>query len=182
MKTAFTEEGLIEGCRRKEAVAQQELYRQYAPKFFGVCRRYLSVEADIEDVLIGAFTKIFQKIDQFQGSGNFGGWMRRIVVNECLMFLRKQKRLPQTSELEADWQGTSTALPADSGLNEQEILKLLDELPDGYRTIFNLYVIEGMPHKEIAEQLDISVNTSKSQLIKARKKLQVLLERIGYFK
>jgi len=139
---------------------------------FGVCRRYIKNEQDAEDVMINGFFKVFTKIEQFKDNGSFEGWIRRIMVNESLMFLRKYN---MNLSIELNETQAVTEMDADSRIREEDILKLLDYLPIGYRTVFNLYVIEGFSHKEIAEQLGVSVNTSKSQLIKARKKLQQLL-------
>ena len=140
----------------------------------GVCRRYLKRLEDAEDALVEAFCKVFTNIDQYNGKGSFEGWIRRIVVNECLMALRKKYALKNAYEIQEhfdlrDDQNVVAELAA------QDILQLLDELPNGYRTVFNLYVIEGYKHREIAELLDISINTSKSQLILAKKKMQQLL-------
>lgn len=139
---------------------------------FGVCRRYIKNEQDAEDVMINGFFKVFTKIEQFNEKGSFEGWIRRIMVNESLMFLRKYN---MNLSIELNETQAVTEMDADSQIREEDILKLLDYLPIGYRTVFNLYVIEGFSHKEIAEQLGVSVNTSKSQLIKARKKLQQLI-------
>lgn len=152
--------------------AQKELYESHAPIMFGVCRRYIKNEQDAEDVMINGFFKVFTKIEQFNEKGSFEGWIRRIMVNESLMFLRKYN---MNLSIELNETQAVTEMDADSQIREEDILKLLDYLPVGYRTVFNLYVIEGFSHKEIAAQLGVSINTSKSQLIKARKKLQQLI-------
>ncbi len=139
---------------------------------FGVCRRYIKNEQDAEDVMINGFFKVFTKIEQFNDKGSFEGWIRRIMVNESLMFLRKYN---MNLSIEIHENQAVTEMEPDTAIREEDILKLLDLLPIGYRTVFNLYVIEGYAHKEIAEKLGISINTSKSQLIKARKKLQQLI-------
>lgn len=139
---------------------------------FGICRRYVKNEQDAEDVMLGGFLKIFTKIDQYTGSGNFEGWMKRIMVNESLMFLRKHN---MNLSVEISDHQISISPEAESHLQTKELLSLLDKLPVGYRTIFNLYAIEGYKHHEIADKLGISINTSKSQLIKARKKLKEYL-------
>ena len=145
---------------------------------FGVCKRYLKTREDAEDVLVESFFKVLTNIHQFKGTGSLEGWIRRIVVNEALMFLRRRHNFSMTVEINnIDAPAPAKAM---TRLAEQEILKLLDELPTGYRTIFNLYVLEGYKHREIAEMLGISINTSKSQLILARKRLQELLEQAGY--
>lgn len=140
----------------------------------GICRRYIRSEEDAEDVMIEGFYKIFDHLRQYDRRGSFEGWMKKIMVNEALMWLRK-KRLPQT-ELDEKM----TLLHEDDDLRQfelegSEIIPLLDRLPDGYRTVFNLYVMEELKHREIALMLGISINTSKSQLILAKKKLKQLI-------
>ncbi len=127
-----------------------------------------------EDVLVTAFNKILTKIDQYKGNGSFEGWIRRIVVNEALTYLRKNRSMYVETELEAadrepNYQNISNQLEA------EDLLSMIQELPTGYRIVFNLYAIDGFKHKEIAAQLNISENTSKSQLSRARVFLQKLL-------
>jgi RNA polymerase sigma-70 factor (ECF subfamily) len=129
---------------------------------------------EAEDVLITAFTKILERIEQFKGEGSFEGWIRRVVVNEALTFLRKNRSMYVETELEAahrepDYQTLSDHLEA------EDLLNLIQELPSGYRIVFNLYAIDGYSHKEIADQLNITESTSKSQLSRARVFLQKLL-------
>jgi RNA polymerase sigma-70 factor (ECF subfamily) len=176
-----TEEELIAGCRANDRRAQRAVYDRYAPLMGAVARRYCHRDADAEDVVVGAFYRVFSKIDSFRESGSFEGWIRRIVVNEALMLLRKKYALKRASEL-TDVNPSHYAIPARAAerLAEQDILNLLDAMPVGYRTVFNLYVIEGYKHREIAELLGISINTSKSQLILAKKRLREQLERLGY--
>ncbi len=146
-----------------------------------VARRYCRRDADADDVVVSAFFRVFDKIDTFTETGSFEGWIRRIVVNESLMLLRKKHALKQALEL-GDVNPTHYAIPPDAAtrLAERDILDVLDELPTGYRTVFNLYVVEGYKHREIAELLKISINTSKSQLILAKKRLREQLEKLGY--
>lgn len=132
-----------------------------------------------EDVLVIAFTRIFEKIDQFKGEGSFEGWIRRIVVNEALTALRKSRAMMLETDLDqADRQPDYSSL-ADQ-LEAEDLLKMIDELPPGYRVVFNMYAIDGFSHKEIAEQLGISENTSKSQLSRARSYLQKVLADAGW--
>ena len=154
------------------------MYERYAPLFFGVCKRYVSTPEDAEDVLVEAMYKIFTNIDQYRNEGSFEGWMRRIVINEALMFLRRRNHFKYTVELEEVDEPVPVTIEQE--LAAQDILHLLDQLPTGYRTVFNLYVLEGYKHREIADMLDISINTSKSQLILARKKMESLLEQKQY--
>ena len=177
-KTQFvTEKELINGVRKGNRQAQQALYEKYSPVLFGLCRRYVKSYEDSEDVMVEGFYKIMSKIDQYTGKGNFEGWMKRIMVNESLMHIRKRHNLNMTVEI-ADYD-----MPKDPTIEQdlaaQDILDLLDKLPTGYRTVFNLYVIEGYKHREIAEILQISINTSKSQLILAKKRMKEMVEELG---
>lgn len=174
----MNEQELIEGCKRQDREAQKELYERYAPFMLGLCRRYVKNAADAEDVMIEGFFKILTRIDQYSGDGSFEGWMRRIMVNESLMFLRKV--VNQQHKVELENVQIPTGEKAMENLKEADILQLLNQLPNGYRTVFNLYVIEGYKHREIAEILDISINTSKSQLILAKKRMQELLKNQQY--
>ena len=170
----MTEQEIIQGCRQKNRKAQQALYDKYSPKMFGICKRYVKRYEDAEDVLVDALFKVMTKIDMFSGNGSFEGWIRRIVVNESLMHLRKNNNFKLTVELNNI--DIKTEVSIEDDLAAEDILKLLAKLPTGYRTVFNLYVVEGFKHREIAEQLGISINTSKSQLILAKKKLQALVK------
>ncbi len=169
---------LIEACKKGDRKAQQTLYNRYSPLLFGVCKRYVKRVEDAEDILVEAFFRILTNIQHFKGEGSFEGWMRRIVVNEALMFLRKQHNFNMTLEISNIESEEPTTVVEE--LAAQDILQLLDGLPTGYRTIFNLYAIEGYKHREIADLLGISINTSKSQLILAKKRLQESLEEIEY--
>ncbi|THH41051.1 RNA polymerase sigma factor [Neolewinella litorea] len=177
----MTEQEMIDGCRANDRRAQRAVYDRFSPVMGAVARRYCQRDADADDVLVAGFFRVFDKIDTFSNQGSFEGWVRRIVVNEALMLLRKKHALRQASEL-TEVDPALYAIPAVAAerLAEQDILRLLDGMPTGYRTIFNLYVIEGYKHREIAEMLDISINTSKSQLILAKKRLRELLEKMGY--
>jgi RNA polymerase sigma factor (sigma-70 family) len=168
-------EHLLHRCRAQDRIAQKALYDRYSSLFFAVCKRYLKNTEDAEDVLLEGFFKIFDKIDDYSGEGSFEGWMRRIMVNQSLMFLRKAHNF----QLTVEFSGVEmpTRLNIEDELNERDILVLLDKLPTGYRTVFNLYVIEGYKHREIADLLGISINTSKSQLILAKDRLRQLMGR-----
>jgi RNA polymerase sigma factor (sigma-70 family) len=169
-----TEEELIKGCVRRERSAQKQLYDTFSSKMYALCCRYVKDSMEAEDVLVTAFTKILDRIDQFKGDGSFEGWIRRVVVNEALTYLRRNRSMYVETELEAadrdpDYQHLSDHLEA------EDLLNMIQELPAGYRMVFNLYAIDGFSHKEIADQLNISENTSKSQLSRARVFLQKLL-------
>jgi len=165
---------LIEGCRRQDRQAQKRLYDQYASKFYALCCRYIKDKMEAEDVLITAFTKILNRIDQYTGEGNFEGWMRKVVVNDALSYLRKNKNMYlETDITAADYEPDYEKL--EDQLEAEDLQKMIDSLPTGYRIVFNLYAIEGYSHKEIGDQLGISESTSKSQLSRARVALQKCL-------
>jgi RNA polymerase sigma factor (sigma-70 family) len=169
-----TEQELIQQCRKNKRAAQKELYDRYAPILMGLCRRYVRNQVDAEDVLIEGMFKIMTKIDQYKGKGSFEGWMKRVMVNEALMFLRKKHNFNLNIEI-SNIERANTITVEDE-LAAKDILNLLNMLPTGYRTVFNLHVLEGYKHREIAEILGISINTSKSQLILAKKRLGELVK------
>jgi len=175
-----TEQAIIQGCKQDDPKAQEAFYARFAPKMFGVCRRYIKRYEEAEDLLIEGLFKALDKIHTYSGNGSFEGWIRRIVVNECLMFLRK--KTPLSVSIEVHPTDAPTNMNIEDELAAQDILALLDQLPTGYRTVFNLYVIEGYKHREIAEMLKISINTSKSQLILAKKRMRKLLEELEYLR
>lgn len=162
---------LIEGCKRRNAQAQKNLYDRYAGKLYALCCRYIKEKMEAEDVLIIALTKILDRIDQYKGEGSFEGWMKRIVVNEALTYLRRNKNMYLEMDIEAaDREPDYKKI--ENELHTEDLMKMIDALPSGYRIVFNLYAIDGYSHKEIAEQLGINENTSKSQLSRARVVLQ----------
>lgn len=165
------ENELIRKCKRQDAKAQHELYSKYAAVMLGLCRRYVKEIQEAEDVMIKGFMKVFGKIETFEGSGSFEGWMKRIMIHESLSYLRRNKSMYLETEIEeVDKEPDFDRLS--HNLEVQDLMDMIDELPSGYKTIFNLYAIEGYSHREIAELLEISVNTSKSQLSRARMHLQ----------
>lgn len=169
---------LIKRCRKGDRAAQKFLFEKYKSILYGLILRYVKNPATAEDVLSDAFLQIFDKIDTFRFQGSFEGWMKRIAINKSLMHLRKHKDVSLTDN---DFILDRTQAPsAIEELEHNEIIACIQELPEGYRAVFNLYVIEGYKHREIAEMLEISIHTSKSQLIMARKKLKELLEARDY--
>ena len=162
---------LIAGCIRGDRQCQMELFRQFSGKLLAVCVRYTRHRMEAEDVLQDAFIKIFKNLEKFEGKGSFEGWMRRIVVNTALKNYNKSSYQREKIGLE-DYQESALDPDVIASLHEEEILKVVGQLPEGYKAVFNLYVIEGFSHKEIAEQLEIQESTSRSQLVKARKMLQ----------
>jgi RNA polymerase sigma factor (sigma-70 family) len=167
------EEALIAGCKKQDRMAQKALYERFASKMLGLCRRYLSVEADAEDALLNGFYKAMSQIESYEGKGNFEGWIRKIMVNECLMALRKRLRFQESGEV-SDLQLRSGDDPV-SMMAAGELMDLMARLPEGYRTVLNLHAIEGYKHHEIAELLGISINTSKSQLLLAKQKFRTMV-------
>ncbi len=159
-------------------MAQQLLYERFSPTMFGVCKRYLKTREDAEDILLEGMFKAITNIRQYHGKGSFEGWIRRIIVNEALMFLRK-KQLLKISLDTYPFDAKSADVSIEEDLAAQDILNLLHQLPTGYRTVFNLYILDGLKHREIAELLGISINTSKSQLILAKKRMRALLKKTG---
>lgn len=160
-------------CKNKDRNAQRKLYERYAGKLFAICKRYLKNQLDAEEVLADSFYLIFTKLNQLQNIAAFEGWAKKIVVNQSLQKLRKKELLNISLE-----ETTFVPTIADSAVfsMEKDILALLNLLPEGCRTIFSLFAIDGYPHKEIATMLSISEGTSKSQVNVARKKLQELLQ------
>jgi RNA polymerase sigma-70 factor (ECF subfamily) len=168
------EDDLIKGCLRRDPHAQQQLFDIYSSRMYGVCYRYVKHAMEAEDILVMAFTKVFERISQFKGEGSFEGWIRRIMINESLTYLRKKRTMYLETDLEkADREPDYDQLG--DHLEAEDLLKMIDQLPPGYRVVFNMYAIDGYSHKEIADQLGINENTSKSQLSRARTYLQKLL-------
>lgn len=158
----------------KNEAAQKALFDMYAGKMLGVCMRYARNSADAEDMLQDAFIKVFDKIKQFKGEGSFEGWIRKIVVNTALKkyaLIRYDKEIIGHDGVDTNHY-FSTEPGAYDHLTEKELLQLINNLPDGYRFVFNMYVIEGYSHDEIAYMLGIQSGTSRSQLAKARMMLQ----------
>jgi len=173
--TYVNEKDLIQACQQQERKAQKLLFDRYSAKMLGICRRYVKNLEDAEDVMIEGMYKVMSKINQYHGTGSFEGWMRRVMVNEALMFLRKAHNFKMTVEISNI--EIKSQVTIEDQLAAEDILNLMEKLPTGYRTIFNLYVVEGYKHREIAEILEISINTSKSQLILAKKRLRSLVRK-----
>jgi len=166
----FPEEEIIKGCKEGKRYYQEILYRRFAPVMYGVCLSYAKDREQARDILHDAFLKIFRNIDTYKKQGSFEGWIRRIVTNTAIDHTRKKSKTFQfiTNEI-PDTEDTEEEKP-DIGLNE--LLEQVARLPEGARMVFNLYTLEGMSHYEIAEKLNISVGTSKSQFSRAKRMLQ----------
>jgi len=169
------EQSLIAGCLEKDAAAQRELYNRFSPKMLSVCYRFAHNREDAEDMLQEGFIKVFTQIHTFQNKGVFEGWIRRIIVHTCINFLKKHKKFSDTLEL--DYANTiyvkEESLP--SLMQAKQVVESIRLLPIGYRTVLNLYAIEGYSHKEIGEMLDIQESTSRSQFTRAKVMLEQVL-------
>ena len=171
LQKSITEEDLIARCQKENPQAQALLYNKYAKKMFAICLRYIKTPDEAEDTMINAFMKVFTNISKFEGKGSFEGWMRRIMVNESLTYLRRNKSMYLEVDIEkADYEPDYNSLS--NHLETEDLMVMVGNLPVGYRTVFNLYAVEGYSHKEIAEQLGITVSTSKTQLSRARAQLK----------
>lgn len=168
------ERHIVQGCLRGEKSFQKQLYNQYSQKMYAVCLRYSQNQDQAKDLLQEGFIRVFQNLNTFKGEGSFEGWVRRIMVNGCLESLRK----PENKFFHEDVNDVESELsyePNMRKLDVQYVLRKIQELAPGYRAVFNLFVVEGYQHQEIAEMLGISESTSKSQLSRARKLLQEML-------
>lgn len=172
----ISESDLIDGCIQGDRRMQEELYRRFSPRMYAVCLRYAGNAEEAEDILQEGFVKIFKKLDSFRREGSFEGWVRRIFVNTAIEhFRRKRYLMPVTEKEENTLEGKYTGVLDE--LAEKDILALVQELSPGYRTVFNMYVVEGYTHKEIADMLGISEGTSKSQLSRAKVILQEMVKK-----
>jgi RNA polymerase sigma-70 factor (ECF subfamily) len=162
-------------CKKGDRLAQKRLFDSLASKMLPLCKRYMGDDQSAQDVLQEGFITLFTKLDAYEGSGSFEGWARRIFVNTALMQLRKQGTLMEKGIDNFETVGTEDSRIAHN-LDYEHLIKLIGDLPPGFRTVFNLYVIEGFSHKEIAQALGISENTSRSQLQRARMLLQKRLK------
>lgn len=163
------QKSLIKKAIDNNREAQQQLFEQFSPKMLGVCRQYVKDLHHAEDLMLQGFLKVFKNLHRFKHQGSFEGWIRRIMVNTCISYLRKKNRIDLFDE---EYIFNDAATESLENTSEEDIQKLIDQLPEGYKMVFNLFAIEGYKHSEIAKKLGISESTSKSQLFKARKVLQ----------
>ena len=173
------EKKLIERCLLRDRRAYKELFEAYAPKMLPLCIRYMKNRDDAEDVLQEGFITLFNQLHHFEGRGSFEGWVRRIFVTTALMHLRKKDPLRTSDDITEIRTMGNNAATALEELGHNELMRLVTQLPTGFRIVFNLYVIEGYSHKEISEMLGISENTSRSQLSRARAWLQQKIKEDG---
>lgn len=177
-RPAASSSSLVSRCQRGERRAQREFYQQYAKAMYNICLRMTNHEAEAEDVLQEAFLKAFQQIKTFKGEATVGAWLKRIVINTALNHLKRKKldwvsmdeRYDEPAEQPAQLENDKELL-----LRVEEVQKAMKQLPDGFRVVFSLYLLEGYDHQEIADILGVSVSTSKSQYNRAKKRMKALL-------
>ncbi|GAA0873831.1 RNA polymerase sigma factor [Wandonia haliotis] len=174
----MNEAELIEGCVSGNPRAQKQLYDMFSGRMMGVCLRYCKSEEEAQDALQEGFVKVFTKIKEFKMDGSFEGWIRRIMVNTSLDLIRKHKKHAFHSDVDELQYMLSDNEMISGKLAAEELLRVLSTLPDGYRIVFNMFAIEGYSHKEIANELGISENTSKSQYSRARAYLRDCIEKL----
>jgi RNA polymerase sigma factor (sigma-70 family) len=168
---------ILAGCKKNDPKAQQLLYTRFAYKTMGICLRYSGNRMEAEDILQDAFIKIFQKISDFRAEGSFEGWIRRIVVTTAINHYHANKKRNSDTHIDGQPDAVSDQSDVINKISADELLSLIQLLPDGYKMVLNLYAIEGYSHKEIAEMMGISEGTSKSQLSRARTMLAGLMSK-----
>ena len=167
----MNENELIRGCQHLDVTAQHMLFKEYSGRLMTICRRYAHDSHEAEDMLQEAFLKIFKHINQYKFIGSFEGWIRRITVNAALQVLQRRKiKYTEIERVENEPESSNPSVLSELGA--EDLLKLISQLPDGYRTVFNLYAVEGYSHEEISVMLKIGIATSRSQLSKARAMLR----------
>jgi RNA polymerase sigma-70 factor (ECF subfamily) len=171
----MTEEAILAGCLQNDTVAQKELYSRYSPKMLSVCYRFAHNREDAEDMLQEGFIKVFSQIHTFLNKGAFEGWVRRIIVHTCINHLKKNKKFNESVDIiyATGVQVREESVP--SIVQAKQIVECIRLLPLGYRTVLNLYAIEGYSHKEISEMLDVEESTSRSQYTRAKQMLEDIL-------
>lgn len=171
----MTEQSIIAGCLQNDPLAQRELYNRYSPKMLSVCYRFAQNREDAEDMLQEGFIKVFTQIHTFQNKGAFEGWIRRIIIHTCINLLKKNKKFHEQLSLEyaETVQFREETIP--SMMQARQVVECIRQLPLGYRTVLNLYAIEGFSHKEIGTMLDIEESTSRSQYTRAKNMLETML-------
>lgn len=172
----LSDEQLVKKCLEKDPLAQKQLFESFSRKMMGVCLRYTKDAEEAQDVLQIGFVKVFEKLHLFNNEGSLEGWIRKVLVNCALDQIRKNKKFDDNVDLsKVDFQMASENENVLEHLSANDLLKIIQAMPTGFRTVFNLYAIEGYTHQEIADQLNISINTSKSQYSRARVYLQKII-------
>lgn len=178
--SSFDEKKIISGCLKGDRRSQWELYEHFSGKMYAVCLRYTSDAEFARDCLQDGFIKVFTNLEKYQGTGAFEGWIRRIFVNTIFEELRKNDVLKNSADVHEMVALSEDSASAIDQIAEGDLLKVIQELPPGYRAVFNLFAIEGYSHKEVGEMLDITESTSRSQYVRARQMLQTRLKELGY--
>jgi RNA polymerase sigma factor (sigma-70 family) len=171
----MTEETLIKGCMQNEAAAQLELYRQFSPRMLSVCYRYAKNREDAEDMLQEGFIKVFTQIGQFRNEGALEGWIRRIMVHTCINHLKKNRKFSESVDIIFAGAMPTGEESIPSIIQAKQVVECIRMLPMGYRTVLNLFAIEGYSHREIGRMLDIEESTSRSQYTRAKAMLEDIL-------
>ncbi|MFZ4521664.1 MAG: RNA polymerase sigma factor [Bacteroidales bacterium] len=182
----LVDDSIIEGCIAGKRSAQSALYRKYAAVMLALCLRYAQNHDEAEDILQEAFLKIFQNITSYRKEGSFEGWMKRIMINHALNYYRKNRKLPFLEDIaginETEIVESEEQQALHAPVSAEKLTALIQMLPPGYRMVFNMYVFEEYSHKEISRELSISENTSKTQLLKARRMLRKKLDELNLMK
>jgi RNA polymerase sigma factor (sigma-70 family) len=172
----FDEEIILKGCREGKRIAQKQLYDKYVSLMLAICLRYSKSRDEAEDLLQEGFLKIFQNINTYRKHGSLEGWIKRIMINHALNQYKKNRKIPFAEDVDSINENEILSVHEEIEKNEpvpaETLLAMIQSLPEGYRMVFNLYVFEGYSHREIAEAINFSENTSKTQLMKARRQLQ----------
>lgn len=171
----MNEEKILEGCLKNNSLCQDELYSYFSPRMFGICYRYAKNRYDAEEILQEGFIKVFTQIKQFRNEGSLEGWIRKIIINTCINYIKRNKKYFNNSYLIDE---NSIVIPQEeiaSMLESKQMIECIKLLPPGYRTVLNLYVIDGYSHKEISELLDITAGSSRSQFTRAKSLLSEIL-------
>ena len=172
----ISDENLVKGCIKGDGLYQKTLFDKFSPRMLGIATRYTKNSDEAHDILQETFIKVFNNLNKYKSSGSFEGWIRRICVNTSLDYIRRTKNLRLNDDVEdIEYKLTSTHENVLDKMAAEDLLDVLNELPEGYKAVFNLFVIDGYSHKEISEQLEISINTSKSQFSRARQLLKKLI-------
>ncbi|MEY2835662.1 MAG: hypothetical protein RLZZ557_1324 [Bacteroidota bacterium] len=175
----MTEELILQGCRKNDAAAQQVLYQKYSPKMLSVCYRYAKSREDAEDMLQEGFVKVFTQINRYENRGSLEGWILRIIVHTCINHLKKNKKFNDVVDLAYAGNLIIREDNIPGIVQAKQIVECIRSLPMGYRTVLNLYAIEGYSHKEIGAMLDIEESTSRSQYTRAKNMLEEILAKKG---
>lgn len=173
---------LVNRCLKRDPKAQEMFYNRFAPRVFGICLRYAGSRMEAEDILQDGFVRIFTNLHQYRSEGSLEGWVHRTMVNTAINYYRKNLKYRKEIPLDETQEVATITEDALSVLSAEDLITVIQGLPPGYRTVFNLYVMEGLTHKEIGEMTGISENTSKSQLSRARVAIQQRLSHLGHGK